>query len=216
MFLSFSWHLFALAPVPCPPHSKQQWDHRGDCVLNVSRISWPRHAVEKGWTEDGEVPLQGKQTNKISHQESWLFPGHFPTGNRTSLGSQGNCLCSHTHPCPAAARTSVSWCLLNIEDMEVKTGTLSLFTSRTVVTCNNQKIDSYTQSNLSNNSQGSVKLGWPYTGRGTAYNTQAGKCSYLPHFQIIKPQHKGLTPQGDQCDFLHPHKAQRVFWSGCF
>lgn len=100
--------------------------------------------------------------------------------------------------------------------MEVKTGTLSLFTSRTVVTCNNQKIDSYTQSNLSNNSQGSVKLGWPYTGRGTAYNTQAGKCSYLPHFQIIKPQHKGLTPQGDQCDFLHPHKAQRVFWSGCF
>lgn len=97
MFLSFSWHLFALAPVPCPPHSKQQWDHRGDCVLNVSRISWPRHAVEKGWTEDGEVPLQGKQTNKISHQESWLFPGHFPTGNRTSLGSQGNCVSAHTH-----------------------------------------------------------------------------------------------------------------------
>lgn len=123
-------------------------------------------------------------------------------------------LCSYTPPAPPSSHNDFSVLIsAQHEEMQVKTGTLSLFTSKTVVTlvtCNNQKIDSYTRATPATTAREviCVKLRWPHTGRGTAYNTRTSKCSYLLCFQIIKPQHKGLTPQGssqcDQCSLQYP------------
>lgn len=123
LFLSFTWHLFALGPCTLflsfqMTVRSSRW-LRAECFTYKLTQACRGKGMDRGWRSSTT-----KKTNKISQQESWLFPGHFPPGSRTSLGSQGNTVSAHTQPYPAATSVAISVLMsAQHEEMWVKTGT---------------------------------------------------------------------------------------------